>query len=112
MLADAIAQLPAALRDVCLLRNLSELSIQEVATHLGISTIAVRLRLFRAQRRLKNDVSGISLRRLQQQTDRSGGRAASRRSKFCVPCSAASRDSAKQNALIGNNEIRKRPILG
>ncbi len=84
MLVDGIAQLPAALRDVCLLRNVSGLSTQEVAARLGISSIAVRLRLFRAHGRLKNDVRGASARR-GRQADRVAGREASRRSNFYVP---------------------------
>jgi RNA polymerase sigma-70 factor (ECF subfamily) len=84
MLVDRIAHLPAALRDVCLLRNVSGLSTQEVAARLGISTIAVRLRLFRAHGRLRNNVSGATARR-GQQPDRMAGRAPSRRSNFCVP---------------------------
>jgi DNA-directed RNA polymerase specialized sigma24 family protein len=45
--------LPAELRAVCLLRNVMELSTKETAARLGISTGAVRLRLFRAHRQLR-----------------------------------------------------------
>jgi RNA polymerase sigma-70 factor (ECF subfamily) len=53
LVADALAKLPAELRNVCLLRNTMELSTKEVAARLGISAIAVRLRLFRAHGQLR-----------------------------------------------------------
>src|SRR5580692_1967475 len=53
MLADAILQLPADLRQACLLRDVLHYSTQEVADRLSISVVAVRLRLFRARRRLR-----------------------------------------------------------
>jgi RNA polymerase sigma-70 factor (ECF subfamily) len=53
MLAEAILQLPAELRQACLLRDVMHFSSQEVADRLGISVVAVRLRLFRARRRLR-----------------------------------------------------------
>src|SRR5579859_2350097 len=53
MLAKAIVQLPPDLRQACLLRDVLHYSTQEVATRLQISTVAVRLRLFRAHRRLR-----------------------------------------------------------
>ena len=53
MLADAILQLPADLRQACLLRDVMHYSTQEVADRLSISVVAVRLRLFRARRRLR-----------------------------------------------------------
>jgi RNA polymerase sigma-70 factor, ECF subfamily len=53
MLADAILQLPADLRQACLLRDVMHYSTQEVAERLSISVVAVRLRLFRARRRLR-----------------------------------------------------------
>jgi RNA polymerase sigma-70 factor (ECF subfamily) len=53
LLADAIKQLPADLRQACLLRDVLQYSTQEVAERLGISIVAVRLRLFRAHRRLR-----------------------------------------------------------
>jgi RNA polymerase sigma-70 factor, ECF subfamily len=52
-LANALAELPAELRNVCLLRNLKGLSTREVAIRLQISAVAVRLRLFRAREELK-----------------------------------------------------------
>src|ERR1700743_3281148 len=51
--ADAILQLPADLRQACLLRDVMHYSTQEVAERLSISVVAVRLRLFRARRRLR-----------------------------------------------------------
>ena len=53
LVANALAKLPAELRNVCLLRNMMELSTKEVAARLGISAIAVRLRLFRAHGQLR-----------------------------------------------------------
>jgi RNA polymerase sigma-70 factor, ECF subfamily len=53
LLADAILQLPADLRQTCLLRDVMHYSTQEVADRLDISVVAVRLRLFRARRRLR-----------------------------------------------------------
>lgn len=62
LLARAITQLAPDLRQVCLLRDILQYSTQEVADRLGISTVAVRLRLFRAHRRL-HEVLRIVLRR-------------------------------------------------
>src|SRR6266404_3575160 len=53
LLAKAIVQLPPDLRQACLLRDVLHYSTQEVAGRLGISVVAVRLRLFRAHRRLR-----------------------------------------------------------
>lgn len=53
LLASAIVQLPPDLRQACLLRDVMHYSTQEVAERLGISLMAVRLRLFRAHRRLR-----------------------------------------------------------
>ena len=57
LMSDAITQLPPDLRQVCLLRDVCEYSTQEVADRLGISAMAVRLRLFRAHRRLREKLS-------------------------------------------------------
>ena len=57
LMAQAIAQLPADLRQVCLLRDVLQYSTQEVAERLEISAMAVRLRLFRAHRRLREKLS-------------------------------------------------------
>jgi len=57
LMADAIAQLAPELRQVCLLRDVLQYSTQEVADRLNISAMAVRLRLFRAHRRLRENLS-------------------------------------------------------
>jgi RNA polymerase sigma-70 factor, ECF subfamily len=54
LIASGIARLAPDLRQICLLRDVLQYSTQEVATRLGISTVAVRLRLFRAHRRLRD----------------------------------------------------------
>jgi len=56
LLARAITQLPPDLRHVCLLRDILQYSTQEVAERLDISSVAVRLRLFRAHRRLHEEL--------------------------------------------------------
>ena len=58
LLAKAIVQLPPDLRQACLLRDVLHYSTQEVASRLGISVVAVRLRLFRAHRRLREKLQG------------------------------------------------------
>jgi RNA polymerase sigma-70 factor, ECF subfamily len=60
MLTEAIRQLPADLREACLLRDVLQYSSQEVADRLGISVVAVRLRLFRAHRRLREKLQDAS----------------------------------------------------
>ena len=57
LMADAIKQLAPDMRQVCLLRDVLQYSTQEVAARLGISAMAVRLRLFRAHRRLREKLS-------------------------------------------------------
>lgn len=56
-MAEAIRQLPPDLRQVCLLRDVLQYSTHEVARRLRISAMAVRLRLFRAHRRLRENLS-------------------------------------------------------
>jgi RNA polymerase sigma-70 factor, ECF subfamily len=56
-MADSIRQLAPELRHVCLLRDVLEYSTQEVAERLGVSSLTVRLRLFRARRRLREKLS-------------------------------------------------------
>jgi RNA polymerase sigma-70 factor (ECF subfamily) len=56
-MADSIRQLAPELRRVCLLRDVLEYSTQEVAERLGVSSLTVRLRLFRARRRLREKLS-------------------------------------------------------
>jgi RNA polymerase sigma-70 factor, ECF subfamily len=53
LLASAISELPPDLRQVCLLMDVLNYSTQEVAGQLGVSNVAVRLRLFRAHRKLR-----------------------------------------------------------
>jgi RNA polymerase sigma-70 factor, ECF subfamily len=53
LLASAISDLPPELRQVCLLMDVLNYSTQEVADQLGVSNVAVRLRLFRARRKLR-----------------------------------------------------------
>src|SRR5260370_14181587 len=53
LLDKAIVQLPPDLRKACIQRDVLHDSTQEVADRLGISIVAVRLRLFRAHRRLR-----------------------------------------------------------
>ena len=57
LMAAAITQLAPDLRQACLLRDVLQYSTQEVAERLGISAMAVRLRLFRAHRRLREKLS-------------------------------------------------------
>jgi RNA polymerase sigma-70 factor, ECF subfamily len=57
MIAEAMSKLPTELRNVCLMRNMMELSTKEVALRLGISSLAVRLRLFRAHGQLRKILS-------------------------------------------------------
>jgi RNA polymerase sigma-70 factor, ECF subfamily len=61
--AHVIARLTPELRKVCLLRDVLQYSTQEVADRLGISTVAVRLRLFRAHRRLREGLRDFLLKR-------------------------------------------------
>jgi hypothetical protein len=56
-LADAIKQLAPELRQICLLRDVLQYSTQQTAERVGISAMAVRLRLFRAHRRLRERLS-------------------------------------------------------
>ena len=56
-MADSIKRLSPELRRVCLLRDVLGYSTQEVAERVGISSLTVRLRLFRARRRLREELS-------------------------------------------------------
>lgn len=56
-MANAIKRLTPELRRVCLLRDVLGYSTQEVAERIGISSLTVRLRLFRARRRLREELS-------------------------------------------------------
>jgi len=66
MIREAIAALPPELQMVCLFRDMRELSTKEAAAHLGISTIAVRLRLFRAHGQLRKMLSQRTRRQMGQ----------------------------------------------
>jgi RNA polymerase sigma-70 factor (ECF subfamily) len=57
LLASAISELPSDLRQVCLLMDVLNYSTQEVADQVGISNVAVRLRLFRARRKLREKLN-------------------------------------------------------
>ncbi len=94
LLADAIRQLPGDLRQACLLRDVLQYSTQEVAERLGISIVAVRLRLFRAHRRLREKLQNAA-RPVARRADRNASSAQTRaavpekrRQKF-LPMSAA-----------------------
>lgn len=67
LVAGAIARLAPDLRQICLLRDVLQYSTHEVAARLGISTVAVRLRLFRAHRRLREGLRD-SARQKQQRS--------------------------------------------
>jgi RNA polymerase sigma-70 factor (ECF subfamily) len=57
LLASAISGLPPDLRQVCLLMDVLNYSTQEVADRVGVSNVAVRLRLFRARRKLREKLN-------------------------------------------------------
>jgi RNA polymerase sigma-70 factor, ECF subfamily len=74
LMADAITQLAPELRQVCLLRDVLQYSTQEVAERLRVSAMAVRLRLFRAHRRLREKLS-LALQPARQRPARARGAA-------------------------------------
>lgn len=57
LLAAAISELPPDLRQVCLLMDVLNYSTKEVADRMGVSNVAVRLRLFRAHRKLREKLN-------------------------------------------------------
>jgi RNA polymerase sigma-70 factor (ECF subfamily) len=91
-LASAISNLPPDLRQVCLLLDVLQYSTQEVAHRLGISNVAVRLRLFRAHRRLREKLSEKSGRTAPAQREIKNRRNATRnwvaRTRGAAPCQA------------------------
>jgi RNA polymerase sigma-70 factor (ECF subfamily) len=94
LLADAIVRLPPDLRRVCLLRDVLRYSTQEVAERLGVSIVAVRLRLFRAHRRLRENLEETLRPKIQRAEQsardaRSSARAAGRSRDSFLPLSAA-----------------------
>jgi RNA polymerase sigma-70 factor (ECF subfamily) len=72
LMADAITQLPPEMRHVCLLRDVLQYSTQEVAERVGTSAMAVRLRLFRARRRLREKLS-VALQPAGRRQERAAG---------------------------------------
>lgn len=94
LLADAIVRLPADLRRVCLLRDVLRYSTQEVADRLGVSIVAVRLRLFRAHRRLRENLEEALRPKVQRaernaRDARTAARAAGRSRERFLPLGAA-----------------------
>jgi len=92
LMADAIKQLAPEMRQVCLLRDVLQYSTQEVAERLGISAMAVRLRLFRAHRRLRENLS-VALQPAKQRQARAAAmvqmaRAEERKREQGVPLAA------------------------
>ena len=77
-LADAIKQLAPELRQVCLLRDVLQYSTQETAERVGISAMAVRLRLFRAHRRLRERLN-VALKPSKQRQERAAAARIDRR---------------------------------
>lgn len=57
LLEDAIARLPDSFRMVFMLREVEGLSVDEAAEALGIAPATVKTRLFRARRRLQDDLA-------------------------------------------------------
>lgn len=55
-IADSIKRLSPELRRVCLLRDVLGYSTQEAAERIGVSSLTVRLRLFRARRKLREEL--------------------------------------------------------
>src|SRR5262249_37965792 len=93
MLADAIRQLPPDLRQACLLRDVMQYSTQEVADRLGISVVAVRLRLFRAHRKLRENLQNGANSKTRRINEGNRARATRDREHRCdefVPLGAAS----------------------
>lgn len=85
MIAAAIRRLPVELQKVCLMRNMRELSTKEVAGRLGITTIAVRLRLFRAHSQLRKvfglDPKNTSPVSVSHRAEKTNGRLRTRKRK-------------------------------
>src|SRR5262249_52394194 len=88
MLAEAITQLPPDLRQVCLLQDVLHYSTQDVADRLGISCVAVRLRLFRAGRKVREQINHALERPKQQRPVRATERRAERASCAAMPMNA------------------------
>lgn len=56
LLEGAIARLPEPFRTVFILREVNELSVEDTALALGVAEETVKTRLFRARRRLRDDL--------------------------------------------------------
>jgi len=88
-LAAAISELPPDLRQVCLLLDVLHYSTQEVAERLSISNVAVRLRLFRAHRKLREKLTGKSRAGcVESRLKRSTSEGWSARTRRAIPCQA------------------------
>lgn len=59
ILADVIEQLDPSFRRVCLLRDVAQFTTEETAQILGISSAAVRIRLFRARLKLRERLAQV-----------------------------------------------------
>lgn len=92
LIASVIARLAPDLRQICLLRDVLQYSTHEVAVRLGISTVAVRLRLFRAHRRLREGLRD----RLRQKQRRSS-------SKIVELCEAKTAKPARKQEYLPTN---------
>lgn len=55
----ALRGMPAEQREIIILRDIEEMSYEEIAEVLGCSRPSVKLRLFRARRRLKERVESL-----------------------------------------------------
>lgn len=62
ILADVIEHLDPSFRRVCLLRDVAQFTTEETAEILGISSAAVRIRLFRARLKLRDRLQQIFAR--------------------------------------------------
>ena len=63
VLSSALGSLPASLRSVVVLKDIYGLSCQEIGHELGVSEGAVKVRLHRARKRLKDMLFGSEVQR-------------------------------------------------
>ena len=56
---SALRGMPVDQRDIIILRDMEDLSYEEIAEVMGCSRASVKLRLFRARRRLKERVESL-----------------------------------------------------
>jgi RNA polymerase sigma-70 factor (ECF subfamily) len=59
LLSEALMRLPSRLRQVVVLRDIYDLSHRQVAAEMGISEAAAKVRLQRARKRLREDLSRL-----------------------------------------------------